>query len=124
MKSALTTSRVERGEAFITTPRSARPLTDSSQSNGGFSPRRSYRWTLPLAAIALMAAIYVTAPQARTVSAGPAVSDAEAQGIVARHCLMCHSRHPSHPAFREPLSASPFTAQMTDRGLVHQGTRR
>jgi uncharacterized membrane protein len=49
-----------------------------------------------------MAAIYVTAPQARTVSAGPAVSDAEAQGIVARHCLMCHARHPSHAAFKEP----------------------
>jgi uncharacterized membrane protein len=62
----------------------------------------SYRWTLPCAAIALMAAIYVTAPQARTVSAGPAVADAEALGIVAKHCLMCHSRHPSHPAFREP----------------------
>ena len=30
----------------------------------------------------------------------------------------------SHPASRKPLSASPFTAQMTDRGLVHQGTRR
>ncbi len=29
----------------------------------------------------------------------------------------------SDPAFREPLSVSPFTAQMTDSGLVHQGTR-
>ena len=62
----------------------------------------SYGWTLPCAAIALLAAIYVTAPQQRSVSAGPAVADAEAQGIVARHCLMCHARHPSHPAFKEP----------------------
>jgi uncharacterized membrane protein len=61
-----------------------------------------YGWTLPCAAIALMAAIYVTAPQARTVSAGPAVTDAQAEAIVAKHCLMCHSRHPSHPAFQEP----------------------
>ena len=29
----------------------------------------------------------------------------------------------SHPGFREPLSVSPFTAQMTGSGLVHQGTR-
>ena len=29
----------------------------------------------------------------------------------------------SHPAFRKPLSASPFTAQMTDCGLVRHGTR-
>ncbi len=73
-----------------------------------------YSWTLPCAAVALMAAIYVTAPQTRSVSAGPAVSDAEAQGIVARHCLMCHSRHPSHPAFREPPKNVTFetTAEM------------
>ena len=29
----------------------------------------------------------------------------------------------SHPAFRKPLSVSPFTAQMTGSGLVRQGTR-
>jgi len=44
----------------------------------------------------------VTAPQTRTVSAGPAGSDAEAQGIVAKHCPMGASRHPSRPALREP----------------------
>ena len=30
----------------------------------------------------------------------------------------------SDPASRKPLSASPFTAQMTGGGLVRQGTRQ
>jgi len=62
----------------------------------------SYGWSLPVAAMALITAIYVTAPQSRTVSAGPAVTDAQAQVIVTKHCLMCHARHPSHPAFKDP----------------------
>ncbi len=62
----------------------------------------SYGWTLPITAMALIATIYVTAPAARTVSAGPAVSDIEALTIAAKHCVMCHSRNPAHPAFKEP----------------------
>jgi uncharacterized membrane protein len=62
----------------------------------------SYGWTLPVAAMALISAIYVTAPRPRTVSAGPAVTDVEAQGIIAKHCLVCHARNPSHPGFKEP----------------------
>jgi uncharacterized membrane protein len=52
--------------------------------------------------MALITAIYVTAPTTRVLTAGPAVPDAEAQTIVSKHCLMCHSRNPSHPAFKEP----------------------
>ena len=63
----------------------------------------SYGWTLPVAAMALIATIYVTAPQSRAVStAGGAVADADAQNIVTRHCLSCHAKNPSHPAFKEP----------------------
>ena len=63
----------------------------------------SYGWTLPVAAMALIATIYVTAPQSRAVStAGGAVTDADAQNIVTRHCLTCHAKNPSHPAFKEP----------------------
>jgi uncharacterized membrane protein len=62
----------------------------------------SYGWVLPTAAMALITAIYVTAPQPRAVAAGPAVSDVEALTITAKHCVMCHSRHPAHPAFKEP----------------------
>ena len=61
----------------------------------------SYGWVLPMAAMALITAIYLTAPQPRAVSAGPAVSDIEALTISAKHCVMCHSRNPSHPAFKE-----------------------
>jgi uncharacterized membrane protein len=61
----------------------------------------SYGWTLPIAAMALITAIYVTAPAPRA-SAGGAVTDAQAQTIVGKHCLMCHARNPSHPAFKEP----------------------
>ncbi len=30
------------------------------------------------------------------------MTDIEAQTIVGKHCVMCHSRNPSHPAFKEP----------------------
>ena len=61
----------------------------------------SYGWVLPVAAMALITAIYVTAPTPRVVTAGPAVTDMQALTIAAKHCVMCHSRNPSHPAFKE-----------------------
>src|SRR5882724_1869304 len=61
----------------------------------------SYAWVMPAAAMGLITAIYVTAPASRSTTGG-AVSDAEAQAIVGKHCLMCHARNPSHPAFKEP----------------------
>jgi uncharacterized membrane protein len=60
-----------------------------------------YGWTVPAAAVVLITAIYVTAPQSRTTTGG-AVTDLEAQAIVDKHCLSCHARNPSHPAFKEP----------------------
>jgi uncharacterized membrane protein len=61
----------------------------------------SYAWVMPAAAMGLIMAIYVTAPATRS-STGGAVTDLEAQAIVGKHCLMCHARNPSHPAFKEP----------------------
>ena len=61
----------------------------------------SYAWVMPAAAMGLITAIYVTAPATRSTTGG-AVTDAEAQAIVGKHCLMCHARSPSHPAFKEP----------------------
>jgi uncharacterized membrane protein len=61
-----------------------------------------YGWVLPAAAMALITTIYVTAPAPRVVKAGPAVTDIEALTITAKHCVMCHSARPSHPAFKEP----------------------
>ena len=59
-----------------------------------------YGWVMPAVAMGLITAIYVTAPATRSTTG--AVSDAEAQAIVGKHCLMCHARNPSHPAFKEP----------------------
>ena len=61
-----------------------------------------YGWTLPVAAVALLAVIYVTAPQTRTVAAGHAVADTQALAIAQRHCMSCHAKNPSHPAFTAP----------------------
>ncbi len=56
-----------------------------------------YGWAAPVAAIALMAAIFVTAPQAP--ASGPKVADAAALAIAQRHCTNCHAARPTHPAF-------------------------
>ena len=61
----------------------------------------SYAWVMPAVAMGLITAIYVTAPATRRTTGG-AVTDLEAQAIVGKHCLMCHARNPSHPAFKEP----------------------
>ena len=61
-----------------------------------------YGWALPAAALALLAAIYVTAPQARTAAAGAPVTDSQALAISSKHCTSCHAKAPTHPAFREP----------------------
>jgi uncharacterized membrane protein len=62
-----------------------------------------YGWALPVAAMALIAAIYVTAPAGRTSAsaAGPPVTDMEALTISARHCANCHARRPTHESFQE-----------------------
>jgi uncharacterized membrane protein len=62
----------------------------------------SYGWVLPVAAMGLITAIWATAPAPRAVVAGPPVTDIEAMTISAKHCVACHARHPSHPAFKEP----------------------
>ena len=60
-----------------------------------------YVWAAISAAVALIAAIYLTAPKPR-VGAGGLVTDAEALAINAKHCVNCHSYNPTHPAFKEP----------------------
>ncbi len=58
-------------------------------------------WVLPVAVVALVALVIVTAP--RTVAGGgPGVGDAEAMAIVGKHCTMCHATHPTHEGFTEP----------------------
>ena len=64
-------------------------------------------WALPAAVLALLVMAYVTAPSypsAKPISASSAaaetsVSALQAQAIVAKHCVSCHSATPSHVAF-------------------------
>jgi uncharacterized membrane protein len=59
-----------------------------------------YGWTAPVAAIAILCAIYLTAPASGT-GASAAVSNAELLAISARHCTMCHAAKPTHASFTE-----------------------
>ncbi len=67
--------------------------TDAGDDWGKFG------WTAPVAAVALLAAIFVTAPLAP--SAGGEVSDAQALAITHKHCTTCHAVNPTHEAFKE-----------------------
>lgn len=59
-------------------------------------------WTLPVAAVALGAAVWMTAPRTDPAMAGLTVTDAQVLAIVGKHCVMCHSAHPSHEGFDAP----------------------
>jgi uncharacterized membrane protein len=59
-------------------------------------------WALPVAAVALGAAIFMTAPRENAAMAGLSVSEGEVLNIVGKHCVMCHSAHPSHEGFDAP----------------------
>jgi uncharacterized membrane protein len=59
-------------------------------------------WTLPVTAVALAAAIFVTAPRTDPGLAGLQVSEGEVLAIVGKHCVMCHSSRPTHAGFDEP----------------------
>src|SRR5262245_22253565 len=62
-----------------------------------------YGWLTPVAAFALIAAIFVTAPRTPAVIAGgPPVGDIDVLPISAAHCMMCHARKPTHQSFQEP----------------------
>ena len=65
-------------------------------------PLTKIAWTLPVAAVALAAAIWLTAPRADASLAGIEVSDGEALNVVGKHCVMCHSARPSHEGFDAP----------------------
>ncbi|MDQ0469274.1 urate hydroxylase PuuD [Labrys wisconsinensis] len=62
-------------------------------------PFEGYAWTLPVIALALFVAMFVTAPrEAEAVVTGP-VSDERAMTIAATHCIACHSEKPTNPTF-------------------------
>jgi uncharacterized membrane protein len=65
-------------------------------------PFAKIAWTLPVAAAALAVAVVLTAPKSNASFAGIVASDGEVMAIVGKHCVMCHSAHPSHDGFDAP----------------------
>jgi uncharacterized membrane protein len=61
----------------------------------------AFGWSAPIAAFALICAIWITAPRAPAVTGGAAVADAEVLTIVVKHCSMCHAQKPTHESFKE-----------------------
>ena len=66
-------------------------------------PWQSYGWAVPVAAVSLLLAIFVTSqrPQLNLAGAGQ-VTEAQALQIVSTHCVACHARRPTHESFKEP----------------------
>jgi uncharacterized membrane protein len=60
----------------------------------------AFGWAAPVAAFALICAIWVTAPRAPAATGG-AVSDAEVLAITKTHCTVCHAQKPTHESFQE-----------------------
>jgi uncharacterized membrane protein len=65
-------------------------------------PLAKIAWALPVAAVALIAAIYLRAPRTDPAMAGMNVSEGQVLNIVGKHCVMCHSTRPSHEGFDAP----------------------
>jgi uncharacterized membrane protein len=60
----------------------------------------AFGWVAPVAAFALICAIWLTAPRAPAATGG-AVSDADVLALTAKHCTACHARKPTHESFKE-----------------------
>ena len=61
-------------------------------------PPSKVAWAIPAAALALVGAIYWTAPRSR--AGGGAVTDADVLKITQTHCITCHQAKPTHEAFK------------------------
>ena len=75
---------------------------------------RSIAWTLPVIALALAAAVWVTLPATPAPGrvGAEGVSDAEVLDITRIHCASCHSERPTNPAF--PIAPKNMVLATTD----------
>jgi uncharacterized membrane protein len=64
-------------------------------------PLAKIGWTLPVIALCLAAAVWMTAPVKRSL-AGLEVSDDDIIALTRKHCVMCHAARPTHEGFEEP----------------------
>jgi uncharacterized membrane protein len=62
-------------------------------------PFARYWWSLPVAALGLVAALVMTAP--RDFSGAGTVADADVLKVTQTHCVMCHAAAPTHEGFSE-----------------------
>jgi uncharacterized membrane protein len=63
---------------------------------------QSYGWAVPVSAIALVVAIFVTAQRPKLdLAAAGQVTEARALELAATHCANCHARRPKHEGFTE-----------------------
>ena len=67
-------------------------------------PLSRFAWALPVAAAALVVAVYLTTPKSSPASAmaGQQVTEDDVLTITFKHCTMCHSAHPTHKGIDEP----------------------
>lgn len=77
-------------------------------------PLKEIWWTLPVAAVALVIALIMTAPEKRETTGS--VADADVLRITATHCAACHAAKPTHEGFPEP----PKGVVLTDIGHIRQ----
>ena len=77
-------------------------------------PLAKIGWTLPVAAVALGGAIYLSAPRTTVAVGGEAATEGEALAIVARHCVTCHSERPTH----EGISSAPKDVALTSLDAI------
>ena len=73
-------------------------------------------WTLPVAAVALAACIYLTRPMGPEEFADVIVDDVEVTQIISKHCSMCHAKNPSHENFDAP----PKEVTLEDLGALRK----
>lgn len=74
-----------------------RHFINRADAGDGFN---QYAWTLPVGAMALFLAIFVTAPEKAPASTA-VVSDARVLEIAATHCTACHAVVPRNTAFAQ-----------------------
>ena len=65
-------------------------------------PFEKHAWVLPVAAIALLVAIFVSFPREAPAAVSGPVSDEQVLAITATHCSACHSAKPTNSAFAAP----------------------
>jgi uncharacterized membrane protein len=65
-------------------------------------------WAIPAAVALALVGIAIWLRPPGTSSAGPQVPFAQARGIVAERCAVCHSMHPTRPGFSSPPKGITF----------------